>query len=250
MNNYNKTAVYDWPTRISHWIFALLFLVAYVIAETVNDESSLFSIHIIAGLTIGFVLILRIFWGFVGTTFARFSSFKLNPAELSQYLKDAILTKTKTYTGHNPGSSYAAVVMFVSAAGLVFTGVMMTSGGESDFYEETHELLANAFLIAVVAHIGGILFHHVKHKDSLWSSMFDGKKSAVPDEAGIINSKRQAGILFIILTLTWTGYLYSNYDSANQTFNIFGQEIRISEEHGEHDSAYDIEAYDNEYDED
>jgi cytochrome b len=242
--------VYDRPTRIFHWLFALLFAVAYVIAETVSDESSFFTIHIMAGLTIGFILILRIVWGFFGTPFARFSSFKLNPVELLQYLKNVVVSKTKNYLGHNPGSSYAAVVMFVCAAGLAFTGVMMTGGSESDFYEETHELLANIFLIAVVAHIGGIIFHHVRHRDSLWSSMFDGKKEALSGKVGITNSKRWAGILFIILTLTWTGYLYSTYDSANQTIDVFGQELRVGEEHEEHESAYEGEAYEEEYDDD
>ena len=250
MKVQNKTMVYDWPTRIFHWLFALLFVVAYVIAETVSDESSFFTFHIMAGLTIGFILILRIIWGFFGTTFARFSSFKLNPVELLQYLKDVVVSKTKNYLGHNPGSSYAAVVMFVCAAGLAITGVMMTGGSESDFYEETHELLANVFLISVVAHIGGIIFHHVRHRDSLWSSMFDGKKKVLSDKVGIINSKRWAGILFIILTLTWTGYLYSTYDSANQTIDVFGQELRVGEEHEEHESVYEGEAYEEEYDDD
>ena len=250
MKVQNKTTVYDWPTRIFHWLFALLFVVAYVIAETVSDESSFFTFHIMAGLTIGFILILRIIWGFFGTTFARFSSFKLNPVELLQYLKDVVVSKTKNYLGHNPGSSYAAVVMFVCAAGLAITGVMMTGGSESDFYEETHELLANVFLISVVAHIGGIIFHHVGHRDSLWSSMFDGKKKVLSDKVGITNSKRWAGILFIILTLTWTGYLYSTYDSANQTIDVFGQELRVGEEHEEHESVYEGEAYEEEYDDD
>jgi cytochrome b len=250
MKEHNKTTVYDWPTRIFHWLFALLFVVAYVIAETVSDESSFFTIHIMAGLTIGFILILRIIWGFFGTTFARFSSFKLNPVELLQYLKDVVVSKTKNYLGHNPGSSYAAVVMFVCAAGLAITGVMMTGGSESDFYEETHELLANIFLITVVAHIGGILFHHVRHRDSLWSSMFDGKKKTLSEKAGIPNSKRWAGLLFIILTLTWTGYLYSTYDSVNRTLYLFGQELRVGEEHEEHESVYEGETYEEEYDDD
>lgn len=250
MKELNKTTVYDWPTRIFHWLFAFLFAVAYVIAVTVSDESSLFTLHIMAGLTIGFILVLRIIWGFVGTTYARFSSFELHPIELIRYFKDAVVSKTKNYFGHNPASSYAAIIMFICAAGLTITGVMMTGGSESDFYEETHELLANIFLITVIAHVVGIIYHQVKHRDSLWSSMFDGKKIALPEKVGITNSKRWAGILFIILTLTWTGYLYSTYDSVNQTLDLFGQELRVGEEHEEYESAYEEEAYEEEYNDD
>jgi cytochrome b len=242
MKENNKTTVYDWPTRIFHWLFAFLFLGAYLTAEIVDDENPLFSLHMMAGLTVGFLLILRIVWGFAGTTYARFSSFELNPIKFIEYLKDAVVAKTKRYLGHNPASSYAAVVMFICAAGLAITGVMMTSGGESDFYEEIHELLANIFLITVIAHVGGIIFHQVKHKDSLWSSMFDGKKHALTEKTGITNSKRFAGMLFLILTLTWSGYLYSNYDSTNQTLDLFGQELVLGE--ADHDSDYGGEDYD------
>ena len=241
MKANKKTTVYDWPTRIFHWFFAFLFLGAYLIVEIVDDDSPLFTLHMMAGLTIGFILILRILWGFIGTTYARFSSFNLNPIEFIQYLKDAVVTKTKRYLGHNPASSYAAIIMFICAAGLAITGVMMTGGSESDFYEETHELLANIFLITVIAHVGGIIFHHFKHRDSLWSSMFDGKKKALSEKNGIMNSKWFAGILFLILTLTWTGYLYSQYDSTNQTLNFFGQELVLGEEEHESESFLEEE---------
>lgn len=235
-NTKTKTTVYDWPTRIFHWLFAFLFVVAFVIAETVSDESSLFSLHIMAGLTIGFLLILRLVWGLAGTTYARFSSFKLHPLELVQYLKDAVVSKTKKYFGHNPASSYAAVIMFICAAGLAVTGIMMTTGSKSDFYEETHELLANVFLITVIAHVGGLILHHFKHRDSLWSSMLHGKKRGLPEKAGITSSKRFAGMLFLILIVTWMAYLYTNYNPATQTLNLFGQEMAMGE--AEHESEH------------
>jgi len=255
MNEHNKTMLYDWPTRIFHWLFAFLFLAAYLIVEITDDESPLFTLHMMAGLTIGFMLILRIIWGLVGTTYARFSSFELHPIELIRYFKDAIVSKTKNYLGHNPASSYATILMFICAAGLAITGVMMTGGNESDFYEETHELLANIFLITVIAHVGGIIFHHIKHRDSLWSSMFDGKKNALSGKTGITNTKRFAGILFLILTLGWTGYLYSKYDSTNNTLDFFGQELVLGEEEHESESAYEEEhdsesAYEEEHEDD
>ena len=99
MKELNKTTVYDWPTRIFHWLFAFLFVVAYVIAETVSDESSLFTLHIMAGLTIGFILVLRIIWGFVGTTYARFSTFELHPIELFDILKMRLFPKPRIISG-------------------------------------------------------------------------------------------------------------------------------------------------------
>lgn len=252
MKKLTKTSVYDWPTRIFHWLFAFLFLGAYIIVQTVDDESWLFSLHMLAGLTLVFLLILRLVWGFIGTTYARFSSFRLNSAELFQYLKDAAIKKTKRYLGHNPASSYAAVIMFISAIGLGVTGILMAGGPENDFYKETHELLANVFLITVILHVGGIIFHQLRHRDGLWSSMLDGKKETLPGRFGIKSSRLAAGILFLMLTLAWGGYLYANYNRTTRTLNLFGNELVLGEEEheGRSRSYYEEESHEREEDED
>jgi len=243
-----KISVYDLPVRLFHWLFALLFIAAFAIVKLVDDESPLFSYHMLAGLTIAFLLVLRLIWGFIGTTYARFSSFKLNPIELIQYFKDTVVTKTKAYLGHNPASSYAAVIMFACAIGLAISGILMATGGENDSLEEVHELLANIFLISVIIHLVGIVFHHVKHRDSLWSSMLDGKKKSSSDTPGIASTRPVAVLLFVILLVSWLGYLIPNYDSSTQTLNLLGTELRLGE--AEHESGSSYEDHDEEYDDD
>ena len=239
-----KIIVYDLPTRFFHWFYAFLFLAAFIIAITIDDDNPLFSYHMMAGLMLGFLLVLRLIWGFTGTRFARFSSFKLNPSELIQYFKDVLVTKTKRYVGHNPASSYAAIIMFISTIGLVLTGIAMTSGSRNEFYKEIHELFAYLFLITVIIHLAGLIFHNLKHKDSLWSSMLDGKKQSLQDESGIGNAKTIAGILFVILSFVWMGYLNSGYNSNTRTLNFLGTELKLSEE--ENESKSESEAADNE----
>lgn len=243
-----KISVYDLPTRFFHWLFAFLFIIAFAIVKIVDDESPLFSYHMLAGLTIAFLLALRFIWGFIGTTYARFSSFKLNPIELIQYFKDAVIMKTKTYLGHNPASSYAAVIMFACAIGLAISGILMATGGENDTLEEIHELLANIFLISVIIHVVGIVFHHFKHRDSLWSSMLDGKKKTSSDTPGIGSTRPVAGLLFMILFVSWLGYLVTNYDSSTQTLNLLGTELSLGE--AEHESEFGYEDHDEEHDDD
>jgi len=243
-----KISVYDLPTRFFHWLFAFLFITAFAIAKTVDDESPLFSYHMLAGLTIAFLLVLRFIWGFTGTAYARFSSFKLNPIELIRYFKDAVVTKTKAYLGHNPASSYAAVIMFACAIGLAISGILMATGGENDSLEEVHELLANVFLITVIIHLVGIVFHHVKNRDSLWFSMLDGKKKTSSDTPGITSTRLVAGLLFVILFVSWLGYLITNYHSSTQTLNLLATELRLGE--AEHESEFEYEDHDEEYDDD
>ncbi len=243
-----KISVYDLPTRFFHWLFAFLFIAAFAIVKIVDDESPLFSYHMLAGLTIAFLLVLRFIWGFIGTTYARFSSFKFNPIELIQYFKDTVIMKAKTYLGHNPASSYAAVIMFACAIGLAISGILMATGGENDTLEEIHELLSNIFLISVIIHVVGIVFHHVKHRDSLWSSMLDGKKKTSSDTPGIASTRPVAGLLFMILFVSWLGYLVTSYDSSAQTLNLLGTELSLGE--AEHESEHGYEDHDEEYDDD
>ncbi|HVY55295.1 MAG TPA: cytochrome b/b6 domain-containing protein, partial [Thermodesulfobacteriota bacterium] len=167
------------------------------------------------------------------------SSFKLNPVELIGYFKDAVVAKTKAYLGHNPASSYAAVIMFACAIGLAVTGILMANGGENDSLEEIHELLANIFLISVIIHVIGIVFHHVKHRDSLWSSMLDGKKKASSDTPGIAGTRPVAMLLFVILFASWLGYLINNYDRGNRTLTLLGTELSLGESEHESELGYE-----------
>lgn len=231
-----KTTVYDLPTRLFHWLFAFLFIAAFLIAEYVDDDSALFSYHMLAGLTMVFLLVLRIIWGFMGTTYARFNTFILNPAELFRYLKKAVTSNTKRFLGHGPASSWAAVIMFFCALGLAVTGIAMGRGG-GEFYEEIHEFLAEVFLFTVIAHLAGILFHHFRHRDSLWSSMLDGKKKAITGEKGISTTRPVAGILFIAITISWFIYLNNRYDRAERTLDLFGIELPMEEEDHEYRSS-------------
>ena len=90
-----RQLVYDLPTRLFHWLFAGLFLTAFVIAKTIDDDSSWFSFHSLAGLTLGFLVILRIVWGIFGTQHARFSNFALNPKDLLAYFKGILSGEKK-----------------------------------------------------------------------------------------------------------------------------------------------------------
>ncbi len=243
-----KITVYDLPTRFFHWLFAFLFIAAFAIAKAVDDESPLFSYHMLAGLTIAYLLVLRFIWGFTGTAYARFSSFKLNPIELIRYFKDTVVMKTKSYPGHNPASSYAAVIMFACAIGLAVTGILMSTGGENDSLEEIHELLANIFLISVIIHVAGIVFHHFRHRDSLWSSMLDGKKKTSSDAPGIASMRPAALLLFAILFASWLGYMITNYDSRTQTLNLLGTRLSLGE--SENESERGSEGGHEEYDDD
>ena len=83
----NKKNAFDLPTRVFHWVFAILFVAAFTIANTIDDDSKWYTLHSLSGIMMVFLIFLRGIWGFVGSKYARFSSFKLNPSDLIKYLK-------------------------------------------------------------------------------------------------------------------------------------------------------------------
>lgn len=232
----NQTIVYDLPTRVFHWLFALLFTVAFVIGNTVDDDSTLFSYHMIAGIVLCFLVVLRIIWGIVGTKYARFTGFSLHPRELALYLKGLLTGDNRKWAGHNPASSWAAIAMMAFALGLAVTGYLMATGQGGEDLEELHELLANGFLIIVLLHLTGIALHTVRHRDAVWKSMFSGRKTDISEENLSVRSYRTMGILFLLVTVGFSAYLARNFDGRTRDLTVFGSSFHLGEaEDGEHE---------------
>lgn len=224
-----RSLVYDLPTRVFHWLFAGLFLTAFVIAKTIDDESPIYSWHMLAGLTLSFVVILRIVWGFLGTQHARFSGFALNPFDLLAYLKGIVSGDKRTWAGHNPASSWAAIAMMLMALGLGVTGYLMTSGPNKEDFEDIHELLANGFIIVVIMHVAGIILHTMRFKEMIGLSMVDGKKENVVANDTISSVHNGIGIVLIALVVAFGLNLFKNYNSQTQSLNLFGTTLQLGE---------------------
>ena len=162
---------YDLPVRIFHWVFALLFVMSFSIAKLIDDDSMLYAYHMLSGILMVFMVFLRVVWGLVGSKTSKFSSFKLKPSELIAYAGSIVSSSSKRYLGHNPASSYAAVLMMVLTMGIGFSGLMMSFRVNKHLFEEVHELLANGFLILVFLHVSGVLLHQIKHNDGMLFSI-------------------------------------------------------------------------------
>jgi cytochrome b len=228
--------VYDLPTRLFHWIFAGLFVTAYVIGSTAED-SPLFPWHMLAGLTMGLAVVLRVIWGIVGTRHARFASFPLHPAALVRYFKGLFTGGARPVAGHNPASSWVAIVLMGLALGLGVTGYLMTSSGNAEALGEIHELLANTFLAVVLLHIGGVLLHSLRHRDGFALSMVDGHKQQVEPAETISAARPVMGMVFIAVLAAFAVHLVRNYDAGTQSLNLFGTTLQL----GDHEQGSEHE---------
>lgn len=225
-----RQLVYDLPTRLFHWLFVGLFLTAFTIAKTVDDDSSWFNYHSLLGITLGFLVLLRIVWGIFGTRHARFSDFDLKPKNLLHYFKGILSGQKRKWAGHNPASSWAAITMMLLAVGLAVTGYLMTSGSDKETFEDIHELFANGLIIVAALHVAGIALHTIRYQEMIGLSMLDGMKADVPSEEVIKSQKSAVGIVLVGLVFAFGFHIFKNYDSQAQTLKAFGTTFQLGEE--------------------
>ncbi len=223
----NKTRVYDLPIRLFHWIFAGTFLAAFLIAKNVDDESTLFVYHMLLGFILALTVVLRLLWGFVGSRFARFSSFELAPEKLVRYVKQVSVGRTERFPGHNPASSWAALVMMFFGLGLALTGIMMAQHWYKGFAEEVHEFFANSFLIVAILHVAGVVLHCLRHRDHLGLSMMNGMKQGF--EVQGVKRHIIVAFLFILITGIFSYKLNSGFDPASGKLHAFGTSLQLGE---------------------
>jgi len=233
----NRVLVWDLPVRLFHWMLAACFFGAFLIPNLIDDDSGWFALHMLLGATMGFMVLLRVVWGIVGTRWARFRSFVFGPSAVLKYFRGLFNAAGEPHTGHNPGSSVAIFLNLVLALAMVATGLLMSTGGE--WVEEAHEILAWVFLATVGVHIAGVLLHTFLHRENIIGSMITGRKER--DESEAIDSPRPVvALVFVVLTVGWASGLYASYDPATGAVTLpgTGQSIQILEAE-EHEDEHD-----------
>jgi cytochrome b len=167
-----EVKVWDPFVRVFHWSLATLFLVAYV----TGDEAE--QVHIVAGYAIAGLVALRIVWGVVGPTHARFSNFIRTPRQVLAYLRDVALFKAPRYLGHNPAGGAMITALLVMLVLTGATGIMMTTDTYwgAKWVEEVHEAFANLTVGLIVFHVLGVFIASFEHGENLVKSMITGRK--------------------------------------------------------------------------
>ncbi|MCC6229999.1 MAG: cytochrome b/b6 domain-containing protein [Phycisphaerales bacterium] len=209
--------IWDLPIRLWHWILTGSLIAASVISLAFGEHSSLFPYHSMLGLVMGLMVVLRIFWGVIGTRHARFASLAFGPGALLSYLRGAAFGGAPRFAGHNPGAAYATIAMLILILVICGTGIALSQGNEG--IKELHEISVYALLAVAGAHILGVIAHTVRHHEPIALSMIHGKKIAEPDQA-ITSSRPVPALVFLLLVGGWAFMLARDYDPATQSTSI------------------------------
>lgn len=180
-----RILVWDWPTRIGHWLLAGSFAMAWLTAESESWRN----LHVASGYLFAAVIAFRLVWGFVGTRYARFAQFVKSPRAAWQYLKSLLGRRPQHNVGHNPAGAWAIIALLTLGAVSAISGWLTFNEVGGGMLEELHEAAASAALAVVVIHLAGVAIGSLVHRENLVAAMFSGfkrgaAKSAIPGARG------------------------------------------------------------------
>ncbi|MDE1985121.1 MAG: cytochrome b/b6 domain-containing protein [Alphaproteobacteria bacterium] len=180
-----RTRVWDVPTRAFHWLFVAAIAFAWWTAETDRMDWHLDAGYVVLGL-----LVFRIYWGFVGSSTARFASFVRGPQATLAYIRTLPGCLVSAKAGHNPLGAWSILAMLALVIAQVTLGLFavdvdgISSGPLSDrvsfdtgrLCAEYHDALFNVLLGLIALHVAAVLFYLLYKGDDLIGPMVHGKR--------------------------------------------------------------------------
>jgi cytochrome b len=194
--------VWDPLIRIGHWVLVVAFATAYL------TEGAPHWLHSFAGYAIAVTVAVRILWGFVGPRRARFADFVTGPGRVLGYLRDLVAGRAERHVGHSPAGGAMTVALLFALALTALSGMATLAveegegplagivteqslpsfmaedehhepgepGESGEALEEVHELAANASLLLILLHLGGVIWASRAHGENLVRAMVNGRK--------------------------------------------------------------------------
>lgn len=180
-----RVRIWDLPTRLFHWAFAALIVLAWLSGELAGSDWRPW--HMRFGYAALALLVFRLLWGFAGSRYARFSSF---PPSLSAALRQ--LRTRGSHAGHAPLGALSVYALLASSGLQIVTG-MMTADDYNEgpwlqfVSERTASLMGSVHainrwvLLALVAlHLAAIIWYALRGK-ALVRAMLTGDRRDAGD---------------------------------------------------------------------
>lgn len=200
-----KAYVWDLPTRLFHWSLVILVVAAFVTAK-VGGNAMVW--HGRIGLAIIGLLVFRIVWGFVGSTYARFLQFVRGPGTIRAYLRGEW-----SGLGHNPLGALSVLALLgiltiqattglFSNDDIAFEGYLVPLIGmeASSSITGFHHLLEKILMALVALHVGSIVFYARVKKHNLVKPMLTGWADGSPEQS----ARGGKAVAFVIAVLIAT----------------------------------------------
>ena len=177
-----RVRVWDGFIRLVHWLLVVLMGVSWWTVRHHHMDYHRYSGYALLG-----VLIFRLYWGFFGSTTARFAHFVKGPRPIWRYVRS---TARHAAPGHNPLGALSVLALLGLLLVQVTLGLFsvdidgIESGPLSHWVSfETgrecsrlHRLGFNVLKMSIVVHIAAVLFYWVFRHDNLIRPMITGSR--------------------------------------------------------------------------
>jgi Ni/Fe-hydrogenase 1 B-type cytochrome subunit len=212
---FHRVYVWQFPVRLYHWVNALcvvaLIVTGYVIGNPTSikyaDEAyrqywfgTIRFVHFVTAFVFFFNFLARIYWGFVGNRYARWSNFI--PHRTGQFREvmdtlrvDVLQTRAhgEFYLGHNALAGFIYFLSFLAFLFQVFTGFALYSSmsrsllpglftwavplmGGDFAVRQWHHTMMWFFIVFMLIHVYLVFYHDYVEGRGTTSSMVGGWK--------------------------------------------------------------------------
>jgi len=190
--------IWDLPIRLFHWMLVLLVLIAWRSAEQRD-----ISLHVLAGSGVAGLLVFRLWWGFFGSSTARFANFLRGPGPVIAYAS-SLLSHKEPELGHNPMGGWSVAGLLLCLFGLIGFGLFavdtdgLDSGPFADYVDfdtgrlasHLHARFFDGLEILVAMHLVAILFYHLIKRHKLVHAMVTGRLPHLDEDEAFIPGSR------------------------------------------------------------
>lgn len=206
-----RVRVWDVPIRLVHWLIVLLIGFSWWTAETGRLEW-----HAYSGYGLLALLLFRLYWGFFGSSTARFGNFVRGPGTVIDYVK----SRWTPAPGHNPLGALSVVALLALLAAQIVLGLFSVDvdgieSGPLSLYvsfeagrvaAKWHDRVFGVLQWVILLHVVAVLFYVLVKKQNLIGAMFTGRRDyAVPPSGEVRFASKVGLVIGVVLAagITW-----------------------------------------------
>ncbi|MCW8194243.1 Ni/Fe-hydrogenase 1 b-type cytochrome subunit [Proteobacteria bacterium 005FR1] len=185
-----RQRVWDLPVRITHWLIVVFISLSWWTAEFDRMQW-----HAWSGYALLTLVLFRVYWGFVGSSTARFRHFLRGPGAVLRYSQGLFSRPGEPVVGHNPLGGWSSLLLLILILGQVLLGLFsedvdglasgplsyMVSYDAGRWAAETHEEFFDVLLLFIGLHIAAVAFYLVYKRNNLVAAMFTGRAARDTD---------------------------------------------------------------------
>lgn len=168
----SRLKVWDPFVRVFHWSLVFLFMLNALI---VDDDGKL---HEWIGYAVLVQVSLRVLWGFVGSRYARFSSFPPSLRGARTQITDIATGRRHAEPGHSPLGAWMIYNLLLALVVIGVSGHLMTTDRfwGVEWPEELHEFAVAWAEISILLHVAAVVAESRRLGINLPRAMVTGYK--------------------------------------------------------------------------